>query len=156
MAYLAIAGPFAEHNFADERWLHPVCVPAEPSCWPGRKWTSGLLNRIEPPAEIERARGGKPRSNFPREHEPSLVVVVPGKQRTDALPRSFGVREAADDELLPQHALRLHPCIAASGLVVGVAALRDDPLELEAARLREHAATLPGDVLGVADAAARA
>src|SRR6266542_4041896 len=106
MPDLSIAGPLAENHFSDERRLDPVRVPAEPPCWTRGKRTSGLFDGIELPPQIERARGGKPRSDFPREDEPSLVVVVAGKQRTDPLPRAFRIGEPADHELLAQHAFR--------------------------------------------------
>src|SRR4030095_8239068 len=70
-------------------------------------------------------------------HE-TVPLVDPGEKGADAEPRALGIRVAADDYLLPLHALGLHPVGAARAPIGRVTSLRHRALQPEPTRLGEE------------------
>jgi len=78
--------------------------------------------------------------------------VVPDEDGPDAFARAFGLGEPADDELLAPNALGLPPVVRARpGSVWCRAALADDPLRAEPARMGEYRPAVRVEVRGIAN-----
>src|SRR5687767_6687708 len=97
--------------------MYPVSVPAEPARRARRERTGLRLDAIQPFAEIPRRVRREAGANLSGKYQVSLGVVKADQQRADPLSCTLGIGEAGDDELLPQHALRLDPEVIASRLV---------------------------------------
>src|SRR5205823_4671737 len=88
-------------------------------------------------------------ADLPGEDQIASPVAVTHEQRADAVLAALGIGEAADDELLPLDALRLHPVGVSSRPVARVAPLGNESFEPQPAGLAEDlpASTVP--MLGV-------
>ena len=151
MPDLAVARPLRKDDFADEIGLHPMRVAPQPSGRRRRERRRLDLDAIEPGAQVERHLVREAGAHLAGEDQ-AFTFVVADEQRAETRAHPFGIGEAADDELLPLHAFRLHPAAVPSRAIRLIAPLRDDSFEARAARFLEKRVAAAVDVLGEADA----
>ncbi|GAO05602.1 hypothetical protein PSR1_04516 [Anaeromyxobacter sp. PSR-1] len=137
MAHLPVAGPLGERDLGDQLRPDPVRDPAERAGRARRERRVGALQAIQARAQRARRRLREAGADLPGEAQRAALVEA-HQQRPDPLAAALGVGEAADHQLLAGEALRLGPGGVPPGPVGRVGALRDDPLQAEAARLPEH------------------
>src|SRR5690606_30140509 len=105
---------------------------------------------LEPLAQGAQARGIEAGARAPDVAQQAALVVHPEHERAEEGARAPRRREAAHQELLTAAALDLHPVAAAAAPVAGVAALRHDAFEAEAAGVRVEAGAVAAQMLAVA------
>src|SRR5207248_11754481 len=99
----------------------PMRAAPQPPFGPARERAGASLERLELAAQIARDGIGVSGADLPGEDQIASPVAVTHEQRADAVLAALGIGEAADDELLPPDALRLHPVGVSSRPVARVA-----------------------------------
>ena len=140
MTQRAVGAPFGERDLGDEIGAYPVRALRLESARRVHERRVLALPLLELRRELAQRRLVESGADFPRIAK-LAVVVHAEQQRPEARARTLWVGEAADDHLLPAHALHFHPVARArAGGVDRIGFLADRTLEPERARLAEEIA----------------
>ncbi len=156
MADPAVVRPFGERDLGDQLRLHPVGVPPQPRVVDRRVEGRSIgLDLLQPPPQLAEVTGVPPRARADLAGPAKgAVFEVPNQQRADPRARSLGIREAADHELLPAHALGLLPVQVAAAAVRRAQTLGHDPFQTQRAGVLKERAAAAHDVVRIPEQAA--
>src|SRR5258705_10952117 len=115
MPNLAVARPFGERHLGHELWSYPMGQPSELSLRTVDERALARCKRRQLLAQLPRRGAAEAGADFAGIDESARLVIHADQQGPDSFARALRIGEAADDELLLCHALRLHPSRTATG-----------------------------------------